>query len=71
MEQICTAIYHTALDAGFRATIGVQEVTSHAMPSFPGEVVHTALLVVDLQYDPELVIVPGGTSGNNRPAEPN
>ncbi len=47
IEQICGALYHTALELGYHVTIGVQEVYSSNMPSFPGETVMTALLLID------------------------
>ncbi|HEX7072104.1 MAG TPA: hypothetical protein VF190_14925 [Rhodothermales bacterium] len=56
IEQICSDIYRTALECSFYATIGVQEVSSRSMPSFPEETVVSALLMIDLRYDPEIVI---------------
>ncbi|MDZ4700491.1 MAG: hypothetical protein SH809_12360 [Rhodothermales bacterium] len=47
IEQICGVLYHTAHELGYHVTIGVQEVYSSNMPSFPGETVMTALLLVD------------------------
>jgi hypothetical protein len=49
LEGICNAIYDHALNLGFKATIGVQEVYSSSMPSFPDQMVMSALLLVDLQ----------------------
>ncbi|MEZ4702830.1 MAG: hypothetical protein R2834_21035 [Rhodothermales bacterium] len=47
LDQICGTLYHTALGLGYHVTIGVQEVYSANMPSFPGETVMTALLIID------------------------
>jgi hypothetical protein len=49
VDQICGTIYHTALSLGYHVTIGVQEVYSASMPSFPGETVLTALLLIDIR----------------------
>ncbi len=47
VDQICGAIYHTALSLGYHVTIGVQEIFSSSMPSFPNETVMSALLMID------------------------
>ena len=49
IEHICSDLYHYAQTLGFTATIGVQEVYSSNMPSFPGQTVISALLMVDLK----------------------
>ncbi len=46
-DQICGVLYHTARELGYHVTIGVQEVYSSNMPSFPGETIMTALLLID------------------------
>ena len=47
IDQICGAIYQAALSMGFLVTIGVQEIFSNNMPSFPHETVMSALLMID------------------------
>ena len=49
LDVICWELYNTALALGYHATIGVQEVSSNSMPSFAGQTVLSALLLVDLQ----------------------
>jgi len=49
LKQICGEIYRYAQGLGFEAVIGVQEVYSASMPSFPGQTVISALLMVDLR----------------------
>ncbi len=49
LEDICSEIYNIALAIGYEATIGVQEVYSSSMPSFPGQTVMSALLLIDLR----------------------
>lgn len=63
LEQICAEINRTALENRFHATIGLQEVTSGNMPSFPGETVLAALLIIDLAYDPSLPLLAPRTAG--------
>jgi hypothetical protein len=46
-DQVCGVLYHTARELGYHVTIGVQEVYSSNMPSFPGETIMTALLLID------------------------
>ena len=53
VDAICSDVYHAALELGYQATIGVQEVYSSSMPSFPGQTVRSALLMVDLQAAPD------------------
>ena len=48
LEDICSEIYNQAFALGYEATIGVQEVYSSSMPSFPGQTVMSALLLIDL-----------------------
>ena len=48
-EDICGELYGYARTLDYRATIGVQEVVTEDMPSFPGEKVASALLLVDLK----------------------
>ena len=47
VDQICAAMYKTALSLGYIITIGVQEVYSSNMPSFPKETVMSCLIMVD------------------------
>ncbi|MBO6575708.1 MAG: hypothetical protein JJ896_11960 [Rhodothermales bacterium] len=49
LKDICRDLYHFAHSLGFEATIGVQEVYSASMPSFPGQTVISALLMVDIR----------------------
>lgn len=49
MKDICADLYGFARTSGFDATIGVQEVYSTSMPSFAGQTVISALLMVDLR----------------------
>ncbi len=49
LEDICSDIYDFALSLGYRATIGVQEVYSSSMPSYPGQTVMSGMLLIDLQ----------------------
>ncbi len=49
LKDICTDLYRFARASGYEATIGVQEVYSTSMPSFPGQTVISALLMVDLR----------------------
>ena len=47
IDHICGAIYQAALSMGYLVTIGVQEIFSNNMPSFPHETVMSALLMID------------------------
>lgn len=47
LDQICGALYQAGLSLGYRLTIGLQEVYSSKMPSFPGQTVMTSLIMVD------------------------
>lgn len=49
LKDICRDLYHFAHSLGFEATIGVQEVYSASMPSFPGQTVISALLMIDVR----------------------
>ena len=49
LDVICWEVYNCALSYGYYATIGVQEISSRNMPSFPGETVVASLLLVDLR----------------------
>ena len=49
LKEICRDLYHYAHSLGYEATIGVQEVYSASMPSFPGQTVISALLMVDVR----------------------
>jgi hypothetical protein len=53
LEEICNEIYNFAFSLGYEATIGVQEVYSKSMPSFPQQTIMSALLLVDMRstYD--------------------
>ena len=48
-DQICAAIYQAAHTMGYIITIGVQEVYSSNMPSFPNQTVMSCLLMVDFR----------------------
>ncbi len=48
LAEICREIYYYARSLGYHATIGMQEVYSSNMPSFPDQTVISALLMVDL-----------------------
>lgn len=47
LDQICGALYQAGLSLGYKLTIGLQEVYSSKMPSFPGQTVMTCLIMVD------------------------
>ena len=47
LDQICGALYQAGLSLGYTLTIGLQEVYSSKMPSFPGQTVMTCLIMVD------------------------
>ena len=47
LDQICAALYQTGISLGYTLTIGLQEVYSSKMPSFPNETVMTCLIMVD------------------------
>lgn len=49
LNQICEEVYYHARSLGYEATLGIQEVYSAGMPSFPNQTVMSALLLVDLQ----------------------
>jgi hypothetical protein len=49
LRDICTDVHRLARAIGYDATIGVQEVYSTSMPSFPGQTVISALLMLDLR----------------------
>ncbi len=49
ISGICRDIHYYAQSLGFTATIGMREVYSRDMPSFPSQTVVTALLIVDLK----------------------
>ena len=49
LEDICTDVHKMARTLGYDAAIGVQEVYSTTMPSFPGQTVISALLMLDLR----------------------
>ena len=49
LKDICRDLYHFAHSLGYEATIGVQEVYSASMPSFPGQTVISALLMIDVR----------------------
>ncbi len=48
LEQICQDIYNFVNTLGYEATLGVQEVYSASMPSFPGQTVTSALIMMDI-----------------------
>ncbi len=48
-EDICGELYGYARTLDYTATIGVQEVVTEEMPSFPGQKVSAALMLVDLK----------------------
>jgi hypothetical protein len=47
IDQICEAIFRSALSLGYTVTIGLQEVYSSNMPSFPNETIMSCLIMVD------------------------
>jgi hypothetical protein len=47
-ESICDELHGYANSLGYDVTIGIQEVTTSEMPSFPGITVKSTLLLVDL-----------------------
>lgn len=47
-EAICDELHGYANSLGYDVTIGIQEVTTSEMPSFPGITVKSTLLLVDL-----------------------
>lgn len=47
IDQICEAIYKSAMALGYIVTIGLQEVYSSNMPSFKNETVMSCLIMVD------------------------
>lgn len=49
LQEICTDVYARAHALGYEATIAVQEIYSTSMPSFPGQTVISALLMLDLR----------------------
>ena len=49
LEEVCYALHVRAAALGYGATLAVQEVSSRAMPSYPGQTVVTPLLLLDLQ----------------------
>ncbi len=46
-DEICAAMYRTALSVGYIISIGVQEVYSASMPSFPKETIMSCLIMID------------------------
>ena len=48
LEDICKQVYNQARTLGYDAVMGVQEVFSSSMPSFPSQTVMSALIMVDL-----------------------
>ncbi len=49
VQQICAELKVLARSLGYEATIGVQEVYSSEMPSFPDQTIISALLIVDMR----------------------
>jgi hypothetical protein len=49
LKQICVDVYNYAQALGYEATIGVQEVYSASMPSYPGQTIISALMLLDLR----------------------
>ena len=49
LRDICTDVHRHARSLGYDATIAVQEVHSTSVPSFPGQTVISALLMLDLR----------------------
>lgn len=48
LQQICEEVYHYTRTLGYEVALGVQEVYSTGMPSFPDQTVKSALILVDL-----------------------
>jgi hypothetical protein len=61
LTQTCAALTSAAQQLGYRVKIGVQEVYVASMPSYPGETIMTALLVMDAR--PSIV----QSKGQDRP----
>lgn len=49
IKEICSGLVTLAKAMGYAAAIGVQEVCSESMPSYPGQKIMTALIMVDLR----------------------
>jgi len=49
LQEICTALHAFARQIGYDPAIGVQEVRTANMPSYPGQTVATALIMLDLR----------------------
>lgn len=49
LSEICKEVHTYARQLGFAAVLGVQEVYSDSMPSYPEETVMSALIMVDLR----------------------
>ena len=49
LQDVCQELYVYARSIGYMLTLGVQEVFSNQMPSFPQQTVHSALLMVDVK----------------------
>lgn len=49
VEQVCYHLTARALALGYTATIAMQEVSSRALPSFPGQEVIAPILLLDLR----------------------
>jgi len=47
INQICEELFYCAISCGYDATLGVQEIYSTSMPSFPNQTVLSTLLMVD------------------------
>ena len=56
LQEICDDLYLFARSIGYDLVLGVQEVLGPQMPSFPGQTVHSALLMADLRR----IAAPGG-----------
>ena len=56
LNHICEELYYCALSFGYDVVLGVQEIYSTRMPSFPNQTVLSTLLMVDAKKKP---VAPG------------
>ena len=52
LNEICAGLSALSKAMGYEAAIGVQEVTTENMPSYPGQKVMTALIMIDIRPAP-------------------
>jgi hypothetical protein len=61
IKEISTAIKGLGRALGYHVAIGVQEVSSDSMPSYPGQRVVTTLIMLDISQ-----VFPGGQSSSGK-----